>query len=299
MKLFGEKRPPVPFIVGSPRSGTTLLRMMMDAHPRLTVLPETHFLPEVVEACEAGSTAAEVTKVIAEHRRWEDFHLDAGELEQRMAASGGRPSASDALRAFYDLYAEKQGKALWGDKTPEYALLMKDIEKLIPEARFIHVIRDGRDAALSRIRWRLKRTGKPANVERLARRWKRWVKRARRHGAKAKHYTEIRYEDLILDTEKTLRHVCEFLDLEWDDAVLRYHERAEERLSEINHELPERSDRRALAAGDRLAKHEMTTKPPSAERVAVWRNDMDPEDRKRFEAEAGDLLVELGYPLGG
>jgi hypothetical protein len=293
------RRPPAPFIVGSPRSGTTLLRMMLDAHSQLTVLPETHFLPELVEACEGGATAAEAAAVVAAHRRWGDFHLDQAELEARMAAAGERPSASDALRAFYDLYAETQGKPRWGDKTPEYALLMKQIEGLLPEARFIHVIRDGRDAALSRIRWRLQRTGEPANVERLARRWKRWIRRARKQGRQVSHYTEVRYEDLILDTEATLRGLCEFLALDWDAAILDYHAQASRRLEEIAHELPAATDRQALAADQRLAKHEMTTKPPSPDRVAVWRTEMEPADRERFEATAGDLLSELGYPLGG
>jgi hypothetical protein len=292
-------RPPAPFIVGSPRSGTTLLRMMLDAHPELTVLPETHFLPELVEACENGATAEEATAVIVAHRRWGDFHLDQASLAARMGAAGERPTASSALRAFYDLYAESQGKSRWGDKTPEYALLMTRIESLLPEARFIHVIRDGRDAALSRIRWRLQRTGEPANVERLAKRWKRWIRRARKQGRQVTHYTEVRYEDLILDTEKTLRGLCEFLALDWDDAVLDYHANASQRLEEIAHELPAAADRQSLAADQRLAKHAMTTKPPSPDRVAVWRTEMDPADRERFEESAGDLLTELGYPLGG
>jgi Sulfotransferase family len=298
-RLWGAQHPPAPFIVGSPRSGTTLLRMMLDAHPQLTVLPETHFLPELVAACEAGATAEEAAAVVAGHRRWGDFHLDQDELAARMAQAGAQPSASGALRAFYELYAESQGKPRWGDKTPEYALLMADIEGLLPEARFIHVIRDGRDAALSRIRWRLQRTGEPANVARLARRWKRWIRRARRQGSQVAHYTEVRYEDLILDTEATLRSLCEFLALDWDAAILDYHSKASQRLEEIAHELPANADRRSLAADQRLAKHEMTTKPPSPDRVAVWRTEMEADDRERFEGVAGDLLTELGYPLGG
>jgi hypothetical protein len=293
-----SERAPAPFIVGSPRSGTTLLRMMLDAHPELTVLPETHFLPELIEATENGATAAEAAHVVAEHRRWNDFHLEEGELASRMQAAGEHPDPASAIRAFFDLYAEKQGKQRWGDKTPEYALAMGQISELLPEARFIHVIRDGRDAALSRIRWKLQRTGKPANIERLARRWRRWIRRAREQGEQVPHYTEVRYEDLILETETTLRRLCDFLDLPWDETVLEYHTRASERLEEIAHELPEREDRRSLAADQRLAKHAMTTKPPTAERVAVWRTEMEDSDRERFESVAGDFLIELGYPVG-
>ena len=113
-----SERAPAPFIVGSPRSGTTLLRMMLDAHPELTVLPETHFLPELIEATANGATAPEAAHVVAEHRRWNDFHLDEGELAARMQAAGERPDPASAIRAFFDLYAEKQGKQRWGTRRP-------------------------------------------------------------------------------------------------------------------------------------------------------------------------------------
>lgn len=294
-----EGADPAPFVVASPRSGTTLLRMMLDAHPRLAIPPETHFLPELISAIRDGlSTPEEVASLIAGHRRWADFHLDEDQLVERLQAAE-RLTATSALRAFYSLYAERQGKPRWGDKTPEYVLAMREIQGVLPEARFVHVIRDGRDVALSRLRWRARRrSDPPPPIGRLARRWRRWITRARRQARRIDHYLEVRYEDLVLDTEATLGRICEFIELEWDPAVLAYHSRAQERLEEIAHTLPAAGGRHALQASERLTKHEMTTRPPSKERVAVWREEMSPADRATFEAEAGELLSELGYPTG-
>ena len=145
----------------------------------------------------------------------------------------------------------------------------------------------------------MKRVGRKPPVERLAKKWKKAITVARRQGSKVGHYLEVRYEDLIADTEPTLRRICEFVELEFDPGMLTYYEGAADRLAEIAHTLPEREDRTALAADARLSKHEMTTKPPERERIFAWRGEMSDEDLATFEREAGDLLAELDYPVGG
>jgi hypothetical protein len=113
-----------------------------------------------------------------------------------------------------------------------------------------------------------------------------------------RHYTEIRFEDLVTDTEPTLRRVCDFIALDFDPAMLAYHERAAERLGEIERELPAGRGRHELDAELRIAAHARASDPPTPERVAAWREEMSPEDLAVFEAEAGDLLGELGYAAG-
>ena len=290
--------PPAPFVVASPRSGTTLLRMMLDAHSELAIPSETHFVPELIDAfSERRLSPDETLELLREHRRWGDFHLEPAELLARLREREPL-DAGASLRAFFSLYAQSQGKRRWGDKTPEYVEAMRPISRALPEARFVHVIRDGRDVAMSRVRWRMKRAGKRPPMERLAKRWKKAITGARKQGERLPHYLEVRYEDLIADTEATLRRVCEFVELDFDDAMLAYHERAAERLAEIDQTLPETDDRVALAGSQRLSKHEMTTKPPERERIFAWRGEMSEEDLATFEAVAGDLLRELDYPVG-
>src|SRR5918994_3168545 len=287
-------RPPVPFIVGVGRSGTTLLRMMLDSHPDLAIPPETHFVPELIQLFEADedASARQVLEIITSGRHWGDFGLDEEPLLARIEAAGAL-DATRATRAFFEAYAERHDKPRWGDKTPIYVKHMREIEAVIGEARFVHLIRDGRDVALSRAGRALRHT---APMPKVARRWKRRILEARKQGAVLGHYLEIRYEDLILDTEPTLRRVTEFIDLPWDEVVLAYHERAGERLAEFG-DLPSVGGKPSRPGEERLAAHAKTTEPPDASRLARWKTEMSRGDRAGFERAAGDLLSELGYEV--
>ena len=289
----GGGHAPAPFVVGVPRSGTTLLRLMLDAHPELTIPPETHFIPSVIRAARRGGSADRVAALITHHRRWRDFGLDANELRERIRALDPL-EAGAAIRAFYELYAERHGKPRWGDKTPGYAVRMRRIQRALPEARFVHVIRDGRDVATSRNR----RSREPLSADVAARRWKRRVVSARKRSGRV-HYAEVRYEELVAEPEATLRRVCAFAELPFDAVMLDYHERASERLAEIDRDLPARRGRHELDAEARIAAHARAGEPPVAKRIGAWREEMVPEDVAAFEVEAGDLLVELGYELSG
>jgi hypothetical protein len=294
-KRLAREPKPVPFVVGVSRSGTTLLRFMLDAHPQLAIPPETHFLPELIAECRRdGATPDSAADLVTSHRRFGDFGMDPDELRRRFRRAGVRP-VGGLVRSFYELYAEGQGKRRWGDKTPNYIQYMRKIGRVIPEARFIHLIRDGRDTALSRASRAL---DKPAPVGFLAKRWKRRIGRARTAARKLSHYTEIRYEDLVLDTEGTLRRICEFLELPFHPAMLDYHERAEDRLGEMARDLPAERGKAERSAEHRIAGHTLVTEPPRADRLARWKTEMSEEDRRRFEQFAGELLEELGYEVG-
>jgi hypothetical protein len=296
-KLRGEDAadgPAIPFVVGMNRSGTTLLRMMLDAHPDLTIPPETHFVPDLIKAArEDDATPESALEAMKSAREWGDFGFsDEFMLERLRALDAIKPGP--VVRVFYDAYTEEQGKPRWGEKTPTYVQKMKLIQRAIPEARFVHVIRDGRDVALSV----LDRTVRDLTAGDIANRWQKKITKAREDKPKLRHYMEIRYEDLILDTEPVLRQVCEFIELPWDDALLTYHERSADRLKEMARALPAEGRAKELSVERRMATHEMTTKPPSADRVARWRTQMTPEQRDEFESIAGDLLDQLGYPTG-
>jgi hypothetical protein len=288
------KRAPAPFIVGVSRSGTTLLRLMLDAHPQLTIPPETQFFSDVAQACRAGATPEQLIELLTAQRRWGDFRLDSGELLQRLRGKE-EPGPRFVMRNFYELYAEKQGKPRWGDKTPGYAERIKRINQVLPESRFVHLIRDGRDAALSRSN----RAGKDDPIEVTARRWKKRITIAREQGAEVDHYMEMRYEDLVSDPEANVRRVCEFIELDFDSAMLRHHEHASERMAEMNRDLAAEGTKEERTAEDRARSHEKAVEPVSTENVGRWRTEMSEADRTAFEAEAGDLLDELGYGVTG
>ena len=293
----GIDRPPAPFVVGLTRSGTTLLRMMLDAHRELTVPPETHFVPDLIKAARAGGDADALLAAVASNRTWADFGIAEPELRRRFEAITPG-DAGEAVRAFFDAYAERQGKPRWGDKTPAYMLSVQRIGRALPEARFIHLIRDGRDVALSQSARALNE--QPPVAEQAAR----WVKRIGKSREQAAalvgaRYVEARYEDLVRDPEPTLRRICEFIDLDFDPGMLSYHERAAERLAEMSGELRAEGGHATQEAGYRVANHEPTTKPPDPSKLDKWRRAMTAADVAAYEEVAGEMLTDLGYELSG
>ena len=290
---------PAPFVVGIARSGTTLLRLMLDAHPQLTIPPETHFAPKVINAytqmredkISNEEMRARGAAIVVGHPRWGDFGLDAHEFQRRVDATDGI-TARPILRTFFEYYAEEQGKPRWGDKSPPYTWKAPKIQSALPEARFINLIRDGRDVALSlnEVSWG------PGGISLSAEKWVKELTLARRRAKRLRRgtYLEVRYEDLVTDPEPILRQVADFVRLPWDDAMMNYHVGAEQRMSQVVRELKPQGGG-LITAEERVKQHELVSKPPSSQRAGRWRTDMSEQDRAAFENIAGDLLRDLGY----
>lgn len=289
-----DSAPPAPFIVGVGRSGTTLLRLMLDAHPMMAIPPETQFMRKVMRRARRGQTSVgEMLEVMTANRRWDDFGIDESRLRERLAALEPL-TPGDVMRAFYRTYADKVGKPRWGDKSTAYLTEMTRIEEALPEAHFLHIIRDARDVALSQMAAYFG----AQTPEEAAEKWVRRVSQGRRRGAKLAHYMEVHYEALVGDPEPVLRGVCRFLALPWDPAVMTYHERADERLQELNHRFSRRQGRPAVSGERRLALHALTSRPPQPSRAGRWRTEMPVDQQRAVERIAGELLTELGYPVG-
>ena len=288
-------RPPAPFIVGVGRSGTTMLRLMLDAHPELAIPPETHFVPELIAAIDEGASPEQAVETMTAVRQWGDLHTEPADVVARWRGLE-RFEAGSALRSFYEMYAERQGKPRWGEKTPSYVKSMPEIEGALPEARFIHVIRDGRDVALSR--WKRSLGKDPAPASRVAETWARRIRRAQRQGGKVGHYLELRYEDLVTDTESNLHRIADFIELDWDPVMMRYYEGAAERMAEMARDLPATDGKPTRPGEERMQAHAMTQKPPDPSAMYRWKEKMSAEDVAAFDAAAGDLLDELGYEVG-
>src|SRR5437763_677825 len=105
---------PAPFVIGVSRSGTTLLRLMLDAHPDLAIPPETYFLYKTMrDWTRAPDARTAFLEVLTSHRRWTAFHIDGAALEERLDRLDTF-NLGDGLRAFYTLYSERFGKSRWG-----------------------------------------------------------------------------------------------------------------------------------------------------------------------------------------
>lgn len=283
----------MPVIVGAPRSGTTLLRFMLDAHPGLAIPPETGFLPSVAELPEPVQPDGLHSLITSYHPDlpgWNDFGISADVYRHQLY--GLRPfSASEGVREFYRLYAADHGKSRYGDKTPTYCQHMPALQNLLPEAHFIHIIRDGRDVALSlRNMW----FGPGRDMTTLGAYWSGLVQTARTVAASLRRYLEVRYEALIHDPEGELRTICAFLHLDFDGRMLRYWEQTPQRLKEHG---PRRSPdgSRVITHERRLQQQRLTMHPPQQGRVSAWRFVMTPEEQSEFQHAAGPALRDLGY----
>ena len=297
-RAVASSNQPMPIIIGAPRSGTTLLRFMLDSHPELAIPPETGFLSLGPQFSSRGAALREefflaVTSFPPDAPGWSDFQISK-DLFWRELLDLDPFTVSGGYRTFYRLYASRFGKQRWGDKTPGYCYYMGSIEAILPEAHFIHIIRDGRDASLSlRRMWFSPGWG----IETQAAYWSDFVLTARRQATQCGHYMEVRYEELIWKTRETLVQICEFLDLVYDDAMLSYYERSPKRLQE--HRGRSGSDGSVvLTQEQRFCQQQSTTEPPDPNRVFGWRLAMSIGEQGRFEAVAGDLLRELGYETG-
>ena len=199
-----NRRCPTPFIVGVGRSGTTLLRLMLDAHPDLAVPPETGFIPKVCALKTRGEDLRRAfLEAVSGFHTWPDFGLSEKDFGAALAGLNGFTPAA-GTRLFYRLYAARFAKTRWGDKTPSYCASISQIRRFLPEARFIHVIRDGRDVALS-MRDMLWAPGK--DMKTLADHWRDTILEARRQGGRRRDYLEIRYERLVRDPRSVLEEI--------------------------------------------------------------------------------------------
>jgi hypothetical protein len=292
-----SSRPPMPIVVGAPRSGTTLLRFMLDAHPLLSIPPETGFL---IPAAQLAADCRDdrdglfhvVTTYPPEAPGWRDFGIDAESFRRELTRV--EPfSIRDGVRAFYRLYARNQGKPRYGDKTPMYFEHIRAIGALLPEARFVHIVRDGRDVALS-----LRKTwfAPTQDIATLALVWRAGIARARDAGRASGRYFEVRYEDLVMAPRPCLEAVCRFVDLDFDAACLSYWQGTPERLKEHRTRLG--VDGTVVVTHEqRLDQQRLTMEPPRLDRIFRWKEDMSSAERAVFEEAAGDMLREHGYEL--
>ena len=288
------QRSPLPVVVGCPRSGTSLLAVMLDSHPELAVPPETTFLGTV--AWLQGTS--EVVRrsffdVVTADRiaisNWSDFGLDKDQFWRRLQAI--EPfTVSAGLRAFYAMYAEGERKPRYGEKTPGYVFLMPQIAALLPEAHFIHVIRDPGDTALS---WRKTWFAPSQDFRVLGEEWKKHVEAGRRASSLVQCYLEVRFEELVLHPERELKRVSAYVSLAWDPVMLEYRERGAARLERLQGRLHARGP--MIAREERTRIHANLTRALDTDRLQVWRREMTAAERSVLEDAAGPLVRELGY----
>jgi hypothetical protein len=287
-------RYPLPVIVGCPRSGTSLLAVMLDSHPQLTIPPETSFVATVAALQGDSATLRReffnvVTTDTIAISNWSDFGLDLDTFWSRLEAVEPFTVAA-GLRAFYALYAEGEGKPRYGEKTPGYVFLLPQIAALLPEAHFIHMIRDPGDTALS---WRKAWFAPSQDLRALGEAWRLHVQAGRRARSHVPRYTEVRFEDLVQDPERELRRLCEYLALAWNPLMLDHRAQGAARLARLQGR--QHAQGPMVPGEERRRIHANLERAVDADRVDVWRREMTAAERRVLVDAAGPLVRDLGY----
>jgi hypothetical protein len=253
-----------------------LLGRLVDAHPDVAVIHEARFVPGWFRHRRGltpdGFVTPELVKMLAGFERFKQLAVERDELERLVAGREEMPYA-DFVSELFDLHGKALGKRLVADKSPRYVRNIPTLHELWPGARIIHLVRDGRDVALSVLSWKkvTERRGLVADLPTweedrtttVALWWERLVRLGREDGGGFRRdlYHEVRYEALVADPASECEALCAFLDVPYDEGMLARHEG-----------------------------------PPPTSGLRKWRAQMPSEEVERFEAAAGELLDELDYP---
>ena len=280
---MGADRPV--FVLGCPRSGTTLLQLMLHAHPRIAMPPETRFVITTYEGRngfgdlrdEASRRALADSIVRDPGTLFGDLGLDADEIAGEIAQ--GPLTLGSAIGIVFRAYARRFGKPRWGDKRPGYYQYVPALARMFPDAQFVHLIRDGRDCVASLLRMPWFRQDIYAAVCT----WIEAIDSGRRaaRALPAGTYYELRYEDLVADPAGQLGRLCDFLGEDYDPAMTEPHKISGDTLPE------------------RQVWHSATRAEVRAAPSGTWQERLDPGQIALCEAAMKRRLRSLGYEVTG
>ena len=217
-------RPGPILLIGCPRSGTTLLRVMLNGHPRIGIPPENRFVSHLYfgrhRFTPPGSARAARRMALALTKRGRGA-VHVGTDRPRLLAEFERTrpaTPAAALDQVFGAWAAQHGKARWGDKRPAYYTLVDQLDAMFPDALFVHLVRDGRACVAS-----LQRPPFSYSPARAVATWLDSMQAGRRAMRRLGpgRVLELRYEDLTARPEETLRRLCDFLGEDFDPAMLR------------------------------------------------------------------------------
>lgn len=269
-------------MVGSPRSGTTLIAEVLDAHPAVAIGPETHYYNVFAHDCDREDCLGhpdkrrEFLQMVLSSAAAQQMALP-DDLEERVldAIDENAPSHRDVLGTILSGYARARGAERWGEKTPRHLEWVPRIVEDFPNARVLCIVRDPRDVALSR-----EKTPWESSIWRSAKDWMRHARMADENADRfPDSFTEVRYEDLLADPEAVVERLCEFVDLSFDPSMLSFHE-GSSRTFEMEAEPWKKK----------------ASEPIDPSNREKWRDQMGAADRWIVEQVAGEGMATRGYP---
>jgi len=283
--LADESRPPF-FVLGSPRSGTTLLRAILCAHPEVFVPPENGALGGMIRVfgSQRSSDWIEVVDAVLEKfthgYEFSYWDVDMRSItEKAKAIPHGKRSLAALLQLLYAEYGSKKapGKRFWGDKTtPGGFHYIYKVALVFPEANYIHIVRDGRDCVTSSVRAGFFNK----SYQEAAYAWQDNVRLCRRFGRSVgERFHELRYEDLVTSPRSQVERLCSFLRIEPASAMLEHQ-------SLVQNSTPDVSA---------IGHHGNVRHPISTKRLGKWQAELPESERERVSKIVAPELAFYGY----
>lgn len=264
------------FIVGVQRSGTTLLRLILNAHSQIAIPEEARFLGPLLKR-NAGRTVVKepaLSRLLNYLRANEQFRLWAYDSELFFQRLAGRDAVTlaELIDAMFSSYAESEGKSRWGDKSLFFNSI-NILHELFPGARFIHVVRDGRDVFDS---WRRMDATKSRPTV-MALDWRYKLRSIERSVARlpADRTLTLRYEDLLASPRQIVQSICSFLNIEFEEEMFEFYKTSSKYIGEHHSSL--------------------IFSAINSSNAAKWKQRLSADEIKLYEAMAGKLLREYGY----
>ena len=270
------------FIIGSGRSGNTLLRSILSGNSDISIPPESYRIPFAIKKFHIFNNrdwediVSQVLKEFEDCKEFYTWEIDITDVQKRLEdIADSKRTLSNIFDELFCTYAEKHSpdSKIWGDKTPMNTLYLDWIGTVFPRSKFIHIIRDGRDVASSYLKMERYDT-----ILEAANRWINSIESAQSFGSKIKeNYMEIRYEELVTKPEEVIKDTCDFLDIDFDSKMLD-HTKQVKKLGDTDKE-----------------HHSNLSKPISSDSVGKWRNNLSESDQESITKLLHKHLQRLGY----
>lgn len=272
---------PFIFVIGAPRSGTTLLSSMLNAHSEIAIPYESNFMVHCYKKYGLNpdlSNSSDLEKLINEILS--GYFVSKWKPEVKMEDLDYRncKDLPSLINEIYRSYAKMKGKSKWGDKTPGYTTDINVLNRIFPNAKYIHIIRDGRDVALSLVG----KSWGPSNFPSAIRLWRDMVKICHVQLAMLPQdrFIEIRFEDLVRAPEQNLKQISLLLDIDFEDEMIKGFSGEWEQLPDAVKKI-----------------HTNLQGAPSESQCFKWIKNLDKPDQAIAYEIAGDLLSYHGYDV--
>ena len=254
---------------------------MLNAHARIAVPVESHFLAEFIYdyPVDRDLTQQEVESIcnfVCNHERFEHWDTTPDTLHENVSSAGNLNLAA-LIKLLYQLEISASGKPRWADKTPGYERHFERFATVFPNAKFIHIHRDGRDVSNSMC----DRNWRGITEFQRAGYWRTSIEKAFDSSAKlgSDRCLHVQYEQLVKDPEATLKRVCQFIGEDFGPEMLQFTRHAEDNVV------------------DQAIHAKLVRLPDQNKDLQRWKRESSKTRVLLFEALADDALEACGYEL--